>query len=179
MDDSNTQDSAPINPAMEEANFPNYWGTSETHKFMFPDGRLYIEFKLMNEGDKKKYQQKTNRDLTIQRGGDTKIGIDPATDRHLLITMSTVDWYMWMPKDLNNPSAGMEQVQFSKFNLEKFLELGDPKVIQDLETEIRMANPWMQADMTVEEIDKEIDRLEEVKKQVKERDAAKGSSGLR
>lgn len=179
MEDSMTAEAPVTNPATEEPNFPNYWGVSTTEKFYFPDKRMWIEFKRMNEGDKKKYQQKTNRDVTIQRGGDTKIGIDPATDRHLLIEMSVINWQMWMPKDLQNPGLGFEQVGFSTFNLRKFLEVGDPKVIQDLETEIRMANPWMQADMTVEEIDKEIARLNEVRAQREEADRAKASSGLK
>lgn len=169
-----------VNPATAPVKFQNYWGVKDKKKWYLGDGQQWIEFKKMDEGAKRKYQQRTNRDITINRDQSTKLGIDPAEDRHVLIEMSVVDWYMVIPKnpeDLENTE--WEQAAFAPALLRKWLELGDPKAIQDLEVEIRMFNPWMQSDMTVEEIDKEIARLEEVRKEAVEREAAKADSGTR
>lgn len=168
------------NPATQPVKFQNYWGTKDTRKWYLPDGQQWIEFKIMNEGDKRKYQQRTNRDIKVLRDGETRVGIDPAEDRHTLIEMSVINWYMVIPQgDPNDPNTEWHEAAYAPPLLRKWLEQGDPKAIQDLEAEIRMANPWMQAEMSVEEIDKEIARLEEVRKQAIEREAEKAASGSR
>ena len=170
----------PVNPVTApKPRFQNYWGSQTIERFTFPDEEQWIEFRVMNEGDKRKYQQKTNRDITIERTGGTKVGIDPASDRHILIKMSVTGWNLWKPVDPEDPNTEWQQVDFGPRILDTWLEEGDPKVIQDLEQSIRMANPWMQADMSVEEIDKEIERLEEVKAQVSKREQEKAASGNR
>jgi hypothetical protein len=60
--------------------------------------------------------------------------------------------------------------------LEQLLEHFNPKVIQDLEFFIRTKNPWMQADMDLDEIDKEIGRLETLRRQKLDEEAGEGSS---
>lgn len=159
--------------------FQNYWGGDETVRFMFPDRQQWVEYRIMDEGAKSKYQQKTNRDITLQRSGDTKIGIDPATDRHILIKSCVIGWNLWKPKDPKDPETEWEEVDFGPKILETWLEKGDPKIVQDLETDIRMHNPWMQADMTEKEIDTEIERLEEVRTQLRKREAEKEYSGTK
>lgn len=160
--------------ASENEQFEDYWAAPENERFTFPDGKQWVEYKVMTEGDKKLYQKRTNRDITITRDQNTKVGIDPAEDRHILLEMSIVDWHM-----VTKVNGEWQPVDFGKLPLRTFLERGNPKVIQDLEADIRMANPWMQADMTDEEIDKEIARLEEIKKTNREREAAKGYSSPR
>lgn len=170
----------PVNPVTAPVKFQNYWGVKDRVKFYLPDGQQWIEFRKMDEGLKKKYQQRTNRDITINRDQSTKLGIDPAEDRHVLIEMSVTNWYMMIPDnpdDLENTT--WSEAAFAPQLLRKWLEVGDPKAIQDLEVEIRMANPWMQSDMTVEEIDKEIRRLEDIRREAVEREAAKAASGTR
>ncbi len=134
------------------------------------DGVQWVDFNIMSEGDKAKFQRKTNRDITVnQKTNDAKIKLDPAEERHELIKQSVCDWYMFAP----NPHQGgrMEPVPFSLSDtrhpsgmcLERWLSLANPKLVEDLELAIRKANPWMQADMTVEAIDEEIKRLEELR----------------
>lgn len=162
-----TETQTPQPEAEAAPKYGDYWGTDERHRFYLPDGIQYFEFKIMNEGDKAKFQKLTNQDMTIGRDQTAKIRMDPAAERHQLIITSVVDWKLY--KD-GAPCL------FNRRELEKWLEVANPKIVEDLEFEIRRSNPWLQADMTLEEIDKEMERLEELRKQVREREAGETSS---
>ena len=161
-------------------NYENYWGVDETFKFMLPDGKQYFEIKPMNEGAKSKFQKTTNKGVRMnQRTQDATIDVDPANERHTLIKESVVSYHI-MQKDLAGnwteyPCPSVEDSRFRR-SLEQLLEQFNPKAIQDLEFFIRTKNPWMQADMDVEQIDEEIDRLNKLRAQVLEEQAGEGSS---
>jgi hypothetical protein len=158
-------------PVLDQNDYDDYWGVDEKHKFTLPDGKQWIEFQIMDEGAKTRFQKLTNQDLTIDRNNQAKVRMDPANERHTLIKESVTDWLMYKKVD-----GRPEPVGFSKQLLQKWLEVGPPKVIEDLEHAIRMANPWMQAEMTVELIDEQIDRLQEQRRAIIDREAGEGSS---
>jgi hypothetical protein len=153
------------NPAVIQVQ-EDYFGFGESQKFFFPDGVSFIEFQIMNEGQRREFQKKTNRDITFNRGtNDARIKADPAEERHALITSSVTGWNLVrngqpMPFSKGTPGSTLEQ----------WLKVANPKIVDDLEFAIRKANPWMQAEMTVEEIDKEMARLSELREQVLERE---------
>ena len=147
--------------------YEDYWGVDLTEKWYFPDGKQYIEFKIMDEGQKSEFQKKTSKDLVLQqKTGDARLATDPAGDRHKLLSTSVVDWYL-MTKDPKTNQFYPEP--FSKQQFERWLMKANPKLVEDLEFAIRMANPWLQDDMTKEQIKEEIERLEEMLR-VKERE---------
>lgn len=148
----------------------DYWGTDEKHRHELPDGKQWIEFKIMNEGDKVKFQKLTNTDVTLGRDNTAKVKMDPATERHTLIKTSVCDWSL---------TKGGEPVAFSRQLLEKWLEVAPPKIVEELEYAIRMANPWMQAEQTVQMIDEEIERLYERRKEIVERESGEASSATK
>lgn len=166
---------------VEEPIYEDYFGFDATKKWLFPDGRQWIEFKIMNEGDRSKFQKLTSQDIRVKRStGDASIKADPAEERRALLTSSVKNWNVFR----RNPStAKFEQVPFSigspGANFEQWLDHADPKLVDDLEFTIRMANPWLQDAMTVEQIDKEMDRLVELRKNVEERELEKARSGSR
>lgn len=157
--------------------YEDYFGFGETKRWYFPDGKQFIEFQIMNEGQRREFQKKTNRDITFNRGtNDAKIKADPAEERFHLITTSVTGWNL-----RRRDNAGkMSPVKFSKGSpgaeLEKFLAVANPKLVDDLEFAIRTANPWMQAEMSVEDIDKEIAKLQDLREQAMEREKGEGSS---
>lgn len=152
---------------METENYEDYWSFQETHRFVLPDGKQWIEFQVMNEGQKSDYQRKINRDIKInRRSGDATLRNDIADERHALITSSVIDWSM---------RKGGGFVGFSKRVLEDWLNVANPRIIEDLEAEIRKANPWLQGEMTVEDIDKEIERLRELREESVKREEGKES----
>lgn len=153
--------------AGDERQFTDYFAFSATDRFMFPDGQQWIEFKKMNEGDKKRFQDKTSKDLVLERNsGNARMSVLQGTERHELIRSCVVGWNLY---------RGGQPVTFNSVNLGDFLTLADPRVIEDLEKAIRKANPWLLADMTSEDIQKEIDNLEEMKRVALERERGEAS----
>lgn len=159
--------------------YEDYWGVQETFRFKLPDGKQYFDIVPMDEGAKTRFQKMTNKGIRMnQRQQEAIIDTDVADERHTLIIQSVVGWHIMQkvdgkweelpcPVDERVRQRDLENLILKKFN---------PKVIQDLEFFIRTKNPWMQADMSVEEIDNEITRLEELRKQVKDQQAGEGSS---
>lgn len=151
----------------------DYFGFSAEDTFYLPDGVQYITFKILNEGDKAKFQRKTTRDLTVKRGGDATMKMDPADERHELIKTAVTGWNLY---------RGGQPVPFDGHNgrnFRDFLELADPKIIEDLEKAIRKANPWLLGEMKAEDIRREISNLEEMLKVAEEREAGEASSSSR
>lgn len=178
-----TQDTITPEPITGEevAAYEDYWGVDETFKYELPDGKQYFEIKPMDEGGKTRFQKKTNKGIRMnQRSQEATVDVDPADERHTLIKESVVDWKI-MQRDPKDPSGWSEypcppDERRRKSSLEDLLEKFNPKVVQDLEFFIRTKNPWMQADMSVEEIDEELERLQALRKQAKEQQEGEGVS---
>lgn len=166
-------------PGVPEApQIVNYFAFGEVKRWYFPDGVQWFQYQVMDEGAKARFQRATNRDIKInQKTNDATVKLDPADERHTLIKMSVNDWYVFAP-NLNN-GGQLEPVPFTLSDtrhptgmcLEKWLKLANPKLVEELEFEIRKANPWMQADMTVADIDEEIKRLNELREEAEKREA--------
>ena len=166
---------SPDNPAVVEE-YVDYFGFGEGNEFTLPDGKQKIFFKVMNEGERKKFQQLTNRDIRFnQATRDAHLKADPASERWALIENSVTGWTL-----KRRTNRGWEDAPFSSGSpgseLTRWLEKANPKIVDDLEFAIRMANPWMQQDMSVEEIDKEFERLVELRKQAVERERGESDS---
>lgn len=161
--------------AQDDSQFENYWGVEETFKYYLPDGKQFFEIKPMNEGAKTRFQKLTNKGIKMdQRTNEATIKMDAADERHTLILESVVSWYLMQPDGQGGwsefPCSGNESIRRRALENEILVKF-NPKAVQDLEFFIRTKNPWMQADMDVEEIDKEIERLQELKQQKKDIDA--------
>lgn len=153
---------------IEQTVYEDYWGFAQTDKFYFPDGQQYIEFQVMNEGQKSMYQKNINRDIKInRRSGDATIQSDVAQERNALITSSVTGWHM---------RQGNGFVAFDKRIFGTWLAQANPKLVEALEQAIRKANPWLQGDMTVEDIDEEIDRLREMREELVKEQQGKETS---
>lgn len=143
--------------------YEDYWGNDETVKVPLPDGTQYFIIQPMNEGKKAQFQRMTNRDIIMeQKTQNARFKVDPAQERHELIKSSVVDWLMYR-KD--KTTQQVEEVRFTPDKLNKWLSVAPPHVVELVEHKIRLANPWLQAEMTVEQIDEEIDRLRELRQQ--------------
>jgi len=159
--------------------FENYWGTEEEFVFTLPDGKQNFTIKPLDEGGKTLFQKMTNKGIRVnQKTQDAHLDIDPASERHTLIKNSVIDYTLMVPTF----HAGTQKIKswdkhpFSKKSLEQWLEKANPKTVQELELFIRTKNPWMQDNMSTKEIDTEIDRLLELKKQASEREVGEADS---
>lgn len=163
------------NPAVVEM-YDDYFGWGDDKEFVLPDGRQKIYFKVMNEGERRKFQQLTNRDIRFnQATRDAHLKADAAGERWALIESSVTGWTL-----KRHAARGWEDVPFSSgrqgTTLSQWLEKANPKIVDDLEFAIRMANPWMQNEMSLEEIDKEMERLTDLRKAAVEREKGKFDS---
>lgn len=152
VDDETTTFAAPSQSVPVQVDYFSY---SENANVLLPDGVSFVTIKKLNEGDRKKYQNATNREIALaSRGGDAKVRLAPGDDRHALLKASIIGW---------NLSQGGNIVPFTNQALEMFLQRTDPVIVDLLEKEIRKFNPWLLGELTVEQIQTEIDALEEMK----------------
>ena len=155
--------------ATHESMDVDYFAFDQTERVTLPDGKQWIEHKLLNEGQRRKYLNTVNKDVTLQRAtGNAVIQMAPGEEKKALLMEAVVGWSLM---------RGGEPVAFSKPILDQFLDKAPPHIIDHIEKAIRKANKWLNADMTVEDIDKEIVNLEEMKKNLlKEQEGKDGSS---
>lgn len=145
----------------------DYFGFAQTHKFFFPDKVSYIEFRTMNEGEKADFQDRTSTDMVVERrSGDARMTIKQGTQRHELIKACVVGW---------NLKRGGAPIPFGRVELGDFLNLANPRLVEDLEKEIRKVNPWLMAEMSEEDIKREIGNLEEMLAEKKKAAAGEAS----
>lgn len=160
--------------------YQDYFGFDDYKRYYLPDGRQYIEFRVMNEGQRSKFEKKTSRDVRFnRRTDDAAIKVDAAEDRHALIEASVTNWHVVR----RNASGKFEPVPFTigsqhaSFN--QWIDKADPRIVNDLHQEIVKANPWLNSEMNVEMIDEEIKKLQEMRDEAVKREAAEKNSASR
>lgn len=167
------EDVPPIGAGPVESQQPvqeEYWGFSGSAQgtFMFPDGVTYITYSKMNEGAKSDYERKTQNNVVLERGsGNARFSIDPSRERHELIRGAATGW---------NLTRGGKPTPFNDRNLRDWLTLTDPVLVERLADDIRKLNPWARGEMTLDDIDTEISRLEDLRAEIKARDEGEDSS---
>jgi hypothetical protein len=147
----------------------NYWGGGDdrfTH--YLPDGVTFIVFRSMNDGLRAQYQRQTVSNMEyVRASGNTKMQADPGKERHILLTLSVVDWNFLGPDD--------RPVPFSVPLFERWLKQAKVEIVDELDKAIREQNTWMRSDLSSEEIEREIEslqvKLEEAKRREEEKEA--------
>ncbi len=159
---------AAFGQVVEEKVYADYFAQDAPMVHILPDGRSSITFRKFNEGQRRKYLNKVNRDVRVQKvTGDAIMSMKPGDERAALLEDAIVDW---------NLHRGGQPHQFNSKNLREFLDLADPKLIDDIEKAVKLANPWMLGDMEPEDIDREIKNLQELKAKILEEREGNGSS---
>lgn len=165
---------APQQPIASEQQQADYFGFGGSERFTFPDGLTWVEFKIMNEGAKSRFQSAVQRDLIIERSsGNARTSVDPAVERHQLIEASLTAWNLKTRRTAGGP---LEDVAFNAEGRRKFLTNLDPKIIEELEKDIRKANPWLRNELSVADIDEQIDQLQDAREEARKREEGEDSS---
>ena len=134
------------------------------------DGVSYLELKVLNEGERAKFQNSTTRAVRIHKGGDASVNMAPGSEREALIMLAIVGW---------NLRRNNQPVVCNDAEKKKFYQSADPRLIDSIEKEIRTANPWLLQDVSIEDIDKEIETLQELRQKKLDEEEGKGSSSGR
>jgi hypothetical protein len=62
--------------------YEDYFGFDDNRTVTLPDGKSFVEFKVMNEGDRKKYLNAQNKKVTIRKGsGDAEMELSPGNEQ--------------------------------------------------------------------------------------------------
>jgi len=155
----------------------DYFGYESTERWFFPGQerispqyKASLEIRRMTEGIRQSFQKKTNSRVTIlKENQNAEMAVDPARDRRELIKHSVVGWTMFRLDPAGKPYA----VEYNNRVFEAWLDGADPRIVDELEKFIRTVNPWMLDQMSLESIDKELERLGELREQVKQREDEK------
>lgn len=150
-------------PSGQADYFASAFRPNEFH--YLPDGVSYVEIKFFSEGDRTRYQDKTRGGMKLKKGGDAEIAIHPGQERNALLTSAIVGW--------NLVRAG-RPFPFTPGNLRTFLEVADPRVVDDIEKAVRVANPWLLGDVSLEDLEKEYVALGELIEAKRNEEAGKG-----
>ena len=158
---------------VDESGYQDFFSPYIDYKdFLLPDGKQSIRFKVMSEGERMRYQKKTNRPINIDRRSDTaSISPDVASDRLELIITSVVDWTLVS----RGPEGNWVMQPYSESSLRNWVLTANPKIISDLERAIQKANPWMQAEMSEKDIEDEIENLQQLLEQKRKEELEKNS----
>lgn len=131
----------------------DYFASAEEHVLVLSDGRQKVYHKELTEGDRRKYLKGTNRDVKLQRAtGDAYLKMAPGEDRAALLKSAITGWELY---------KNGKPFPFTPKALDDVLEAFPPKIIDEIHKDILRVNPWLQADMTLEDIDREMATLQE------------------
>jgi hypothetical protein len=133
----------------------DYFATNETIWHSLPDGVQRVEIKVLNEGERRSYLNKTNSDVTMNaRTKELKMRSQAGDDLHVLLETSIVGW---------DVVKNGEPFPFSPQNLKHALNTWPPQVWDGVAKAVRKANPWL---MGTED---DLDALREEKREIEER----------
>lgn len=144
----------------DEYNQVDYFGFEETHRVYLDDGKSYIEHSTLNEGARRQYMNRVNREVRLQKGGDAYMKMATGDERHELLKQAITGWNL---VTAHKSTGKLEPIQFTPGNLSKFLDAARPGDIDKIEKDVRDKNPWLLGDVTVEDIDEQIAELTELR----------------
>ena len=78
--------------SVEEHVQVDYFGFEETFRIMLPDDVSFIEHKKLNEGARRKYMNKVNREVRLQKSGDAFMKMASGDERHVLLEEAITGW---------------------------------------------------------------------------------------
>lgn len=152
---------------IEEPQAVDYFDFADTDKVPLPDGVQWVEIKALNEGERKRYQNQTNSQVGVSRAtGDMNIKTKPGDDRHLLLSMAITGFYIL--------KAGVE-LPFTPQNVGVVLDKFPPKVIDLIDKAVHQKNPWLMADLSLEDLVKQRDELNDLIATKEREEAGKAS----
>lgn len=150
----------------------DYFGVDRTEKVMFPDGVSYVVIKELDEGARRKYQNATNKDVRLARQtGDAYMKLGAGDDRLALLKVAIVDWNLKRAKSATDPT--LFDVPFKASELDKFLDKAPTSIVDLIEKRIRKMNSWVEGEITLEDIDKQMEELKEMRERKLEEEEGK------
>jgi hypothetical protein len=137
----------------------DYFGFEETHRVVLQDGKSWIEHQTLNEGARRNYMNKVNREVRLQKSGDAFMKMATGDERHALLESAICGWNLVRA----DKTGVVKPISFSPQALREFLQKAPPGIVDLIEKDIRDKNPWLVGDVTIEDIDEQIAELNELR----------------
>jgi hypothetical protein len=160
-------------PENMESTQVDYFGVDNQETVYLPDGTSYIIVQELDEGARRKYLNKTNRDIRLERQtGDAHLKMATGDDRFHLLETAIVGWNL-VRKD---KQGNVQPIPYNDKNLRDFLTMTRPSLLDKVEEKVQEMNPWlMPTDATVDAIDEQIEELQKQRTKLLEREEGKES----
>jgi hypothetical protein len=145
--------------AADETVQVDYFGFEETEHVFLPDGKSHVTIQALNEGGRRRYLNRVNREVKIaKQTGDAIMQLANGDERRILLAEAIVGWNLVRR---NKNDGTVQPLIFNEAKLNDFLTTANPKVIDIIDKAVRAQNPWLMADVTLEDLLKQKDELEE------------------
>lgn len=113
----------------------DFFDVLEEYQCLFPDGTQYVSVKVMNEGDRRRYLNKTNREVRMNaQTREMKMQSAAGDDKHALLKIAITGWNVY--------KAG-RPVPFNEHGLEQALNNWPPAIVDLIEQKVTEVNPWL------------------------------------
>ena len=158
--------------ATEETVQVDYFGFEETENVFLPDGRSYLTIQALNEGGRRRYLNRVNREVKIaKQTGDAIMQLANGDERRILLAEAVVGWNLVR----KSKDGSIQPLVFNEGKLNEFLTSANPKVIDVVDKAVRAQNPWLMADVTLEDLLKQKEELDEQIEKKRAEDEGKAS----
>ena len=155
--DRMSQDMAAAGIATEETLQVDYFGFEETQRVDLPDNRSYVDIKALNEGGRRAYLNAVNKEVRIAKGtGDAVMQMANGDERRILLRHAICGWNLVRVRN-----GALEPVPFKDGPVSDFLEKANPVIIDVIDKAVRKQNPWLQSDVTLEDLENQRKELDE------------------
>jgi len=152
--------------AVEVPQRRDFFGAKEDEIVELDDAGSHVRVKYFVAGDKSKYLKALNRQVELGKDGKSRIQISGAEDQAALLRVAITGWGIYQ---------GERALPFTNNNLRDFLSKAPVDVLDTIEKQVRKMNPFLDDELTVEEIDAQITDLEELRAELIEREGKEPS----
>src|SRR5690349_8957804 len=135
--------------ATEETMQVDYFGFDETEHVFLPDGKSYVSISALNEGGRRQYLNRVNREVRVQKQtGDAVMQLANGDERMILLTQAITGWNLVR----RNKSTGeIQPLKCDEGKIRDFLTSASPTIIDIIDKAVRKQNPWLLNDVTLED----------------------------
>jgi len=175
--DPSIQEDGPAKSDDMYSGYVDYFGFDDKEQHYLPDNKQWLELKKLTEGDRAKYESSTSKDIRInRRTEDATLNVNQSIDRQALLRAAISNWNLVT----RNNAGKLVPVPFGNngegSTLNQWIQKADPSIINQVVDHIRKMNPWLTGDMTVEMIDEEMKRLQDLRAEIEQREASEKNS---
>ena len=125
-----------------------YFGVHQTNVFRFPeDENQFIEFKKLNEGERQLYEDRTGRQLSMDKNSDNvKMDLSAGKDRAVLFSLMMTKYSFYI---MENDKPVLKQGDSkNRAEWEQLVKEMDGELAQSFFEEVKRLNVWIKANET-------------------------------